>query len=85
MNRENPKGMEFYVEQSAPPILSLPVEAVAAGFELVFLKPPFRDYGADPYIIRDRWGHVIYQWPDDYEPKYIEVMEVCKKLLEEGH
>jgi len=32
------------------------------------------------YVLYDRWEHIVYQWPDDYVPSWVDVFEVCKSF-----
>ena len=75
--RERPLGFQFGMEERRA-YKRLPRLAALAGLELIELHPI--SYGADPYILYDRWGHILYQWPDDYEPSWYDVMDICKQL-----
>ncbi len=35
----------------------------------------------DPFVLYDRWGNVLYVWPEDYTPSFTEVHEVCQQFL----
>ena len=48
--------------------------------DLISYEPRRHQYGADPYVLYDRWGSILYEWPEDYEPNWLEVQEVCQRL-----
>jgi len=77
MKREMPREMTNYREDDMSSLL--PYEALGK-LELIALTPK-RNYGADPYILYDHWGHILYQWPNDYEPSLTEVREVSQRFL----
>jgi hypothetical protein len=58
----------------------LPTMALNAGFALVSLRPP--RHGADPYILRDRWGRLLHTWPERYEPTWMEVWDICRQFID---
>lgn len=37
--------------------------------------------GIDPYVIYDRWGYLLYQWPDNHVPSPTEISKVCADLI----
>lgn len=76
---ERPAFMERYRQFDRGDLLS--TEAYLAGLKLVELRPPRNSYGADPFILRDRWGRLLYKWPEDYEPSWQEVAEICRDFL----
>lgn len=57
----------------------LPTDAYNAGFELISLVN--QRQSSDPYTLYDQWGKILYQWPDDYVPGWLEVAEVCQQFL----
>lgn len=57
----------------------LPRLAALAGLELVEVLPISQ--GVDPYVLYDRWGHIVYQWDEGVEPSWLDVLEVCNRLL----
>lgn len=48
------------------------------GYELVAFEPKILN--ADPVVLRNRWGQIVYQWPDDFVPAWVDVLKVCKEL-----
>jgi len=36
--------------------------------------------GDDPVILTDRWGHILYEWPEGFTPKEVDVLRVCQGL-----
>lgn len=34
----------------------------------------------DPVVLRNQWHQILYQWPDDYTPSWVDVLQVCKGL-----
>lgn len=77
--REIPRHPGRIEEWPRPDLL--PVEARLASFELIELLPSRYSVAVDPFVLYDRWGHILYQWPDNYEPSWVEVMEVCQRFL----
>jgi len=63
----------------------LPAEALFRGYCLMRLTP-LRAFGAgpdpDPYVLYDRWGHIVHQWPEDYSPPFVEVLEMWQRISE---
>lgn len=49
-----------------------------SGYELISFLP--KTTRADPVVLRNRWHQIIYQWPDDYIPGWVDVLKVCKGL-----
>ena len=78
-SREKPWGMVGYEESRDFP---LPFDAWVKGWHLVELIPARYSYSADPFVLYDRWGHILYRWPDNYEPSWVEVREICEKLCQ---
>lgn len=56
----------------------LPTEALNRGFRLIAIHVVSEP---DPYVLYDRWGRILYQWPEDYEPPFVEVFEVARQNL----
>ena len=77
-SREEPKGLPFGKKWHSDRSDLLPIEASARGMNLVSVE--VEDEG-DPYVIYDRWGRILYQWPDDYTPPFVEVFEVSRRFL----
>lgn len=77
---ERPFGMVDYVE--APYYGDgLPLW-VPTGWRLVRLAPPTVDpLRWDPYVLYDRWDNILYVWEQEDPPPYVDVLEVCTKLL----
>jgi len=74
--REEPFPLSIMARQ--PRGVLLPITALY-GVELHEYRP--RDHGgADPYVLYDRYGKIIHQWPDDYIPSWVDVYEVCASL-----
>jgi len=46
-------------------------------YELVSFEP---EIAKDPVVLRDRWHHIIYQWPEGCIPNWVDVLNVCKML-----
>ncbi|KKM64195.1 hypothetical protein LCGC14_1503780 [marine sediment metagenome] len=46
-------------------------------FELVSITVEAQ---GDPYVLYNRWQQIVYQWPDEYIPDFVEVREVCDRL-----
>lgn len=74
-SRELPRGMTSCEEVRQNELL--PHEAYLHGWELFACYP---NYSADPYVLYDQYGHILYQWPDDYTPSWVEVKEVCERF-----
>lgn len=74
---ERPHGTEDFMDTSWSSLL--PTHVLAKGYKLIELYPP-RYTGFDPVILYDRWGHIVYQWPDNYMPTCQEVFDVCNEL-----
>jgi hypothetical protein len=74
--RDKPLGMEFFNEHSSSNLLP----ASVVGVELIELRPRQSWGGIDSYVLYDRYGKILYQWPDDYIPHWLDVYEVCKSL-----
>ena len=70
--RERPPGSWLEDDRSA----LLPCSAYQQGCRLISFYPPRRS-GVDPYVLFDKLGHILYQWPDDYMPSWAEVADVC--------
>lgn len=34
----------------------------------------------DPVVLTDLWGHILYQWPDEYIPDWVDVYKACRNL-----
>ena len=77
-SREKPLGMKRYGEIRRSDLL--PHEAWARDWELIELYP-MRSYSAEPFVLYDRWGHILYRWPDNYEPGWMEAKDICEKLV----
>jgi hypothetical protein len=75
---ERPFGMSQFRERGCP--TELPYWA-PSNWRLVALIPPERAGGADPYVIYDRWGKILHVWEQEYPPSYVEVLQVCTRLL----
>jgi len=56
----------------------MPPELIRQGYELLGFEPARR--GKDPVVIRNRWKHIIYEWPEGFIPNYADVIQVCHKL-----
>lgn len=59
----------------------LPTLAALRGFSLASFSPRSFDYGRDPFVLYDQWGHILHEWPEDYTPHWVEVMEVSQRFL----
>ena len=78
-SRDKPPGMERYEEHRRSDLL--PFGAYLRGWELIELYPSRYSYSADPFVLYDRWGHILYRWPDNYEPGWMEVKDICEQLV----
>jgi hypothetical protein len=74
---ERPFGMQHYREMRYPG--ELPYWA-PSGWRLVALVSAARDSN-DPYVLYDQWGKILHVWEQEYPPSYVDVLEVCTKLL----
>lgn len=54
----------------------LPTFAKLACFELVAMT----FHRVDPFVLYNRFGQLLYEWPEGYAPHWTEVYEVCEKL-----
>lgn len=57
----------------------LPLEAEVRGWELMMVEEPRG--GRDPAVLYDASGSILQEWPENYEPGWAEVFEVCHRLL----
>lgn len=55
----------------------LPTEAYVRGWKMFDVSAA---YAADPVCIYDRFGTLLHEWPEGYEPTYAEVRDVCARL-----
>ncbi len=72
LGKQLPPGMAF--DES----YRLPALARDAQCQLISVLPYAS--GGDPYVLLDRWGVALYQWPERYEPHWTEVASVCRQL-----
>lgn len=55
----------------------LPNIAKAQGYEL----NSYSNYrGTHIAVIRNQYKQIVYQWPDDFVPDWVDAMGVCKKI-----
>lgn len=54
----------------------LPSLAKLAGYELRAVE-----FLLDPFVLYDRWGYILHEWPCGYIPHWTEVNEVCNRFL----
>jgi len=47
-------------------------------YELIAFEP--KGIELDPVVLRNKWNQIIYQWPDDYIPDWVDVLTVCTRL-----
>ncbi len=60
----------------------MPIEGWSAGMTLSQFEPR---YDPDPYVLYDRWGRIVKQWPDDYMPDREEIRQAVQdELKKEG-
>lgn len=60
----------------------LPVEGWAVGMSVSQFEPR---NDVDPVCLYDKWGRILYQWPDEYVPGREEVRQVViDQLRKEG-
>lgn len=50
-----------------------------SGYDLTEVEPSL-GYGADPVILTDRFGRIIYQWEEGEIPLWLDVANVCNQL-----
>ena len=46
-------------------------------YELYSFEP---SASVDPVVLRNQWRQIVYQWPDGYEPSWIDVLIVVNQL-----
>lgn len=69
---------QFYSKQNMSDRLPC---GLPSGFELISFEPNIRGItSTDPVVLRNQWGQIIYQWPDDFIPDWVDVLNVCKSL-----
>lgn len=73
--REKPSGGPYH-ERDRDDLL--PVEGWATGMRV----SQFIEDDKDPVCLYDRWGHIIYQWPDEYVPSLLEVKAIIQEQNE---
>ena len=56
----------------------LPFEGWVAGMSVSQFEP---ENDKDPVCLYDRWGRILYQWPDEYVPGREEVREKVIEIL----
>lgn len=39
-----------------------------------------RSLSIDPVVIHNRWGHIVYQWPEGHIPSIGEISDALSKL-----
>lgn len=54
----------------------LPRLAQQAGFELRSVT-----FKIDPFVLYNRFGQILYEWPCWIEPSWQDVYEVCQQFL----
>ncbi len=37
-------------------------------------------FGDPIVVLRNRWGHILYEWPQDYIPDFTDVQKICREL-----
>lgn len=75
--REVPTGLGISGRLvSAPSNIEMPTLAYLRGYELRLVQMQ-RGTG-DPYVLYDRWGHIVYQWPEGYTPRWVDILEVIR-------
>ncbi len=77
--KEAPKGVLSPRAAHPPHKLELPTWA-PTGWEICAIEEQSAS-ATDPYVIYDRWGILLYQWPDEYVPSPVEVIGVCDELM----
>lgn len=76
--REIPSGLPYPgTIVSSPAYLDTPHECYMRGYELRLVE--VRQVGGDPYVLYDRWGKIIHQWPEGYTPTWMDVHDVLQK------
>jgi len=55
----------------------LPTEAYVRGWRMFNVSAA---YAVDPVCIYDRFGTLLYEWPEGYDPTYAEIRDVCASL-----
>lgn len=56
----------------------LPFEGEVAGMTLMAMIP---EEDLDPVCLYDRWGKILYQWPDNYFPSLTEIREIASQFI----
>lgn len=75
--REVPSGLGFLGRLvSNPGFLEMPALAYLRGYELRLVA--MISGTGDPYVLYDRWGHIVHQWPEGYTPRWIDILEVIR-------
>lgn len=77
-SREEPWGLKEGGRLEIAHQELLPTEALTRGFGLIAIHVMSEP---DPYVLYDRWGRILHQWPEDYEPPFVEVFEVSRRFL----
>lgn len=53
----------------------LPVEGWARGMSVISWTAL-----TDPVCLHDRWGQIVYQWPENYMPTQTEVRQIIARI-----
>jgi len=74
--REKPYQAVGEFESSSDESDLLPKLAIHAGYELRSVT-----FKLDPYVLYNRFGQIVHEWPCGFEPVWQDVYEVCQKFL----
>lgn len=74
MNERPSQAVGQFIERSLHNEL-LPIVAKQAGYELWSMT-----FKLDPYVLYDRFGHILHEWPCGYEPCWQDLYQVCLRL-----
>ncbi|OGO00740.1 MAG: hypothetical protein A2Y59_00565 [Chloroflexi bacterium RBG_13_52_14] len=65
-----------------PQSIDLPLEAEFRGWKIWYINNG--QFGRKVYVLYDRWGAILHEWPEGLCPSLGEVFEVCNELLGKG-
>lgn len=74
--RERPLQAEGEFMESDDRSDLLPALAKKAGFELRSVT-----FRLDPFVLYNRFGQILYEWPCGVEPHWQDVYETCQQFL----
>jgi hypothetical protein len=53
-------------------------KTVSSDYRLLSVQP--RQSSRDPYVLYNKFGQILHEWPEDYIPDWLDVLNVCKEL-----